>query len=132
MAQAIQMMHDADPRAEILREVDEFLPGISVMGARLLVAPYIRPNQTRGGIFLSDNTKAEDKYQGKVGLVLALGPLAFKDDENHRFGHITPMVGDWIVYSVGDTFAFELGKRRCRAVEDVDVHLIIQAPDIVL
>ncbi len=132
MAQAIQMQHETDPRAEILREVEDFMPGISVMGARILVAPYIRPSQTRGGIYLSDNTKAEDKYQGKVGLVLALGPLAFKDDDSHRFGRITPRVGDWIVYSVGDTFAFELGRRRCRAVEDVDVHLIIQAPDIIL
>jgi co-chaperonin GroES (HSP10) len=132
MAQAIQMQHETDPRDEILTDVASFLPDISVMGARLLVAPYIRSKQTRGGIFLPDNTRAEDKFQGKVGLVLALGPLAFRDDETHRFGDKTPKVGDWIVFAVGDTFGFELGTRRCRAVEDVDVHLIVQRPDIIL
>jgi co-chaperonin GroES (HSP10) len=132
MAQAIQMARDADPKAEILSEVGPFLPNVVVLGARLLVAVYVRAERTAGGILLPGQTRGEDKYQGKVGLVLAAGSLAFQSDETHRFGGVTPQMGDWVVFSVGDTFAFELGKQRCRAVEDVDVHMILSRPDIIL
>lgn len=130
MAHAIAMVHDEDPRDTIMRDID--LSDVQVLGARVLVAVYVRPKQSAGGIYLPDKTVDEDKYQGKVGLVLALGPIAFEDDQTHRFGEIKPEVGDWVVFSVGDTFGLELGKRRCRSVEDVDVHMILHRPDAIL
>lgn len=132
MAHAIAMVHDDDPKTAILEDLRPFLSDIEVLGARVLVAVYVRPKHTAGGIYLPDKTVDEDKYQGKVGLVLALGPIAFEDDQTHRFGTIKPQVGDWIVFSVGDTFGLELGKRRCRSVEDVDVHMILPRPDMIL
>lgn len=132
MAQAIHMIHDTDPKQAIQDAVGPYVHDIAVLGARVLVGVYVRPDKTRAGIILPDQTKGEDRYQGKVGLVLAVGPLAFQEDETHRWGAHVPKVGDWVVYSVGDTFAFELGKHRCRAVEDVDVHLIVKTPDSIL
>jgi co-chaperonin GroES (HSP10) len=132
MATAIAMVHDENPKAAIFNDIDPYLGDVEVLGARVLVAVYVRPKQSAGGIYLPDRTVDEDKYQGKVGLVLALGPIAFQDDATHRFGEIKPEVGDWIVFSVGDTFGLEIGKRRCRSVEDVDVHMIIDRPDIIL
>jgi co-chaperonin GroES (HSP10) len=132
MATAIQMVHARDPREELWLDVEPYLADITVLGARVLVAVYVRPEQTKSGILLPAQTRHEDVYQGKVGLVLKCGPLAFQDDATHRFGNQVPTVGDWVVFSVGDTFGMELGKRRCRTVEDVDVHLIINRPDILL
>lgn len=129
MSRAWPMVHETDPKVAILADVDPHTGDIAVLGARLLVAVYVRPERTKGSIILSDNTRDEDRYQGKVGLVLRLGPIAFQDDATHRFGAVVPRIGDWIVFSVGDTFAFDLGERRCRTVEDVDVHLIVQSPD---
>lgn len=130
MAHALAMVHAKDPKLEIQEEVNPHLTNIQVLGSRVLVAVYVRPEKS-GSLFLPDKTRDEDRYQGKVGLVLALGPIAFQDDATHRFGAVIPKPGDWIVYSVGDTFGMELGKRRVRSVEDVDVHLIIEKPDAI-
>lgn len=132
MATAIAMVHDEDPKAAILQDLSPYLGQIEVLGARVLVAVYVRPKQSAGGIYLPDKTVDEDRYQGKVGLVLSLGPIAFQDDATHRFGTIKPEVGDWVVFSVGDTFGLELGKRRCRSVEDVDIHMVLPRPDMIL
>lgn len=129
MAHAIPMVHDADPRAVILEECAAHMQGVTILGARVLVGVYVPPEATKGGIILTTNSRTESNYQGKVGLVLALGPIAFQDDQTHRFGEIKPKVGDWIVFNVGDTFGLELGKRRARNIEDVDVHMIITDPD---
>lgn len=131
MAHAIAMIHEDDPKAALLDSLKPFLPSVRVLGARVLVAVYVRPNMTKSGLFLTAKTTDEDRYQGKVGLVLAMGPIAFEDDASHRFGTVKPKVGDWVVLSVGDTFAFEMGERRMRSVEDVDVHLIIDNPDAI-
>lgn len=131
MAHAIAMVHTDDPKTALLNSLAPHLHNVSVLGARVLVAVYVRPEKTVRGIILTSKTTDEDRYQGKVGLVLAMGPIAFEDDPTHRFGTIKPKVGDWIVFSVGDTFAFELGQRRARSVEDVDVHLIIDNPDAI-
>jgi co-chaperonin GroES (HSP10) len=129
VAHAIEMVHDEHPRDTIWAEVRPHLDDVRVLGARVLVAVYVRPEKTKSGLFLTSKSVEEDKYQGKVGMVLALGPIAFQDDASHRFGSVTPQVGDWVVYNVGDTFAMEIGERRCRAVEDVDIAMIIQHPD---
>lgn len=130
MATAIRMLHTSDPADEIRKDIGIRLDDSKVTGALVLVGVYMRPKKTAGGIILTDNTAAEDKFQGKVGLVLGMGPLAFKDDDVHKFGDVRPAVGDWIVFSIGDTFAAELGGRRVRFVEDVDVKMIIPSPDV--
>jgi co-chaperonin GroES (HSP10) len=131
MAQAIAMLHKADPRSELQDKVDKLVGLIQPLGTGVMVAVYKRPARTAGGIILTDKTKDEDDYQGKVGLVLKLGPIAFEDDATHRFGDAVPKPGDWIVYNVGETFSFELGSQRCRIIEDVSVRAIIDQPDIV-
>jgi co-chaperonin GroES (HSP10) len=123
------MVHDEDPKTAIWDDCKAHLDKIEVLGARVLVGVYVRPEKTKSGLILTSNTRKEDTYQGKVGLVLALGPIAFEDDPTHRFGAVKPRVGDWVVYNVGDTFGMEMGERRVRCVEDVDVHLIVQTPD---
>jgi co-chaperonin GroES (HSP10) len=126
------MVHDADPRQEIWNEVETYLDKIDPLGAELLVAVYKRPERTKGGLILSDVSRREDEFQGKVGLVLKMGPVAFTEDGTHRWGDQAPAVGDWVLFKVGDTFSLELGERRCRFVEDVNVRAILMQPDVVL
>lgn len=130
-ARAMPMVHETDPKDEILEEIGAMLPHIEVLGASVLVAVYKRPERTKSGLYLADRTREEDNFQGKVGLVLRCGELAFVDDATHRFGERKPKHGDWIVFQVGDTFGIELGERRCRFVEDVHVKAIIPRPDMV-
>lgn len=47
----------------------------------VLVALFMRPDTTAGGIILTDETLKEDIYQGTTALVLKLGPRCFEDSE---------------------------------------------------
>jgi len=133
--QALKMVHTVDPAEEIRAEVQSYIEEIEVLGSQVLVAAYIRPEKTVGGIILPDtpnSARAEDEFQGKVGLVLKSGPIAFKDDDTHKFGDRIPQPGDWVLYRVGDTFPLKIGKRHCRFVEDVSIKAILKRPDSVL
>ena len=132
MQRALRVEHAADPKQEIMDRVAPYLDDFEPMAAQVLVAIYQRPEKTKSGIILTDRYREEDNYQGKVGLVLKKGPLAFVEDANHHFGGRIPEVGDWIVYRIGDTFPFVLDTQQCRFVEDVSVKAIIQKPDVVL
>lgn len=91
----------------------------------VLVATYVRPEKTAGGVLLPDRSLAEDRFQGKVGLVLGWGPLAFKDDSVAKFGGVEIKVGDWVIYRPSDALEYFIRDRRttgdglpCRVIED--------------
>ena len=131
MARALKMVHQVDPKEDLLDRSADFVKGIQVLGARVLIATYLRPEKTAGGIIMTDKSREEDRWQGKVGLVVALGPLAFKDDETHAWGELRPAVGDWVLVNIGDTRRLDVGENPCRFVEDVHVQAILDNPDAV-
>lgn len=109
----------AEAKREILEAAGD-LTDIEIFGAQLLIAPYIRPEKTRGGIITPGSAAREDEFQGKVGLVLKVGPTAFrkttfKDDggvdrmgDEAQFGGRHPEVGDWIFHDVKACFQMHI------------------------
>ena len=65
---AMIMDHDVDPKEKLLSELGD-LSQVEIFNNQVLVAVYIRPNKTKSGLYLSDKTTDEDRYQGKVGLL---------------------------------------------------------------
>jgi len=57
-----------DPKAALMKGLGKH--GTHVFHSKVLVALYVRPAKTKGGIWLSDKTVEEDRYQGTVGLVI--------------------------------------------------------------
>jgi len=96
---------------------------------QVLVAVYIRPQRTKSGIYLTDSTTDEDKYQSKVGLVLKKGPSAFVDDNNQWFQNVSVGIGDWIVHRPSDGWSITVNGVLCRILEDMSVKGKIDAPD---
>lgn len=115
-----------DPRGAMLRIIGDF-SDYDVGPQKLLVMTYIRPEKTRGGIYRTDQSLAEDRFQGKVGLVLKVGPLAFEDDGIHRFGGFTVKEGDWVQFRPSDGTEFfhvtENGRDGvpCRLLSDTHI-----------
>jgi co-chaperonin GroES (HSP10) len=73
----------------------------------ILIATYVRSDKTQGGIIIGgDRTRAEDRFQGKIGLVLKVGPTAFKGKTPESFGGITVKPGEWIMYKASDAHEF--------------------------
>ena len=50
-------------------------------GWRILVLPYKRNEKTKGGIILTDQSLEESQVASSIGLVLKIGPDAYKEKE---------------------------------------------------
>jgi len=124
------MSHVEDPANEIRKRIGD-ISKIEVLHNQILVGVYIRPEKTKGGILLTSQTRDEDRYQGKAGLVLKKGPLAFVDDDNNKFHGQNVDVGDWVFYRVSDGFPLVLNGTLCRLLEEVHVKGKIPSPDVV-
>lgn len=91
-----------DPKAAVRAAVKGITDIIEPLHNLILVGTYVRPEKTKGGIIRVDRSLAEDRFQGKVGLVLKVGPIAFKDDNVNKFGGVTVKEGDWVLYRSSD------------------------------
>lgn len=126
----MQMQHDKDP-AETIKKVVGNLDDIEVSGAQVLVGTYVRPEKTKGGIIIEDRSRREDMYQGKIGLVLKMGPFAFQENDNIKFGSFKVSVGDWVFYRAQDSFAMGLNGHHCRMLDDINIRGKVKSPDTV-
>jgi co-chaperonin GroES (HSP10) len=119
-----------DPRQAILDFVGD-LDDFEVIGDRVLVGIYMRPEKTSGGIIRPDINKVEDVWQGKVGLVLKWGPDAFRDEDGELYEQRVE-VGEWGVYFIGDGKPMEVNKAPCRIVKSGSFVAKIKNPEMVL
>lgn len=94
-----------DVSGEAKKEIEETIGDISdfeIWGDLVLVAVYCRPVQTRGGFHIGNEMPLEDVYQGKVGLILKIGPDAFTEVDK-TFNGRKPAVGEWVYHNVNQT-----------------------------
>lgn len=107
------------------------LKAVEIFSGRVLVAIYIQPRTTKGGIVLPDSAVKENVWQGQVGLVLKKGNMAFQDDTTHEFHGQDVAVGDWVVFRPGDTKRVQINGVDCRLIEDALIDMKIADPSIV-
>jgi co-chaperonin GroES (HSP10) len=132
-AAAVYNISEADdPKSEMLKTVGD-LSGFDLAGARVLVWPYIRSRKTKSGIILTDKSVKEDVYQGAVGYVLKIGPLAFQDDEkqNIKFAGFACKEGDWVAFSPGEGKRLQINGVDCRLFEDSLLLAKVADPDTI-
>ncbi len=125
------MHHENDPKADLLKKVGD-LSCLRLSGAQILVATYFHPEKTKSGLFLTSKTRDEDKFQGKCGLVLKCGPLAYKATAKLDFGGYEAKVGDWVWYRPMDGYALSVHGVHCRVLDDVDIKGDIDHPDVIV
>ena len=80
---------------------------------------------------MADETTEQDKYQGKVGLVVKKGPSAFKDETGRWFKDADVNVGDWVVFRPSDGWSVAINGQPCRLMDDVVIRGRVQHPDSV-
>ena len=74
----------------------EVLP--SLPGYHILVRPVSIKSKTKGGLLLPDSVKDDVAYLTTVGKVLAVGDLAYKDEDKFPNGKWCD-VGDYVCYA---------------------------------
>ena len=116
-----------DPHKALMDSLPKAALEFEVFHNRVLVATYVQPEKTEGGIILPDRSLAENRFQGKVGLVVTMGPNAFVDDNIAQFGGVTIKPGDWVIYNPSDGwemfFVDSNGRDAtpCRLIEDTNI-----------
>jgi co-chaperonin GroES (HSP10) len=122
------MEHEVDPAQALWDSVGD-VSKVEVFNNQLLVAVYIRPQKTKSGIYLTDKTTDEDRYQSKVGLVLKKGPMAFDDNTGQWFKDVEIEVGDWIVFRPSDGWSITVNNVLCRMIDDTNIKGRVDNPD---
>lgn len=89
-----------------------------VFGTNLIVATYIRPIKTKGGIIRPGENVKEDELQGNVGLVLKLGD-GLDEDAKEAFLH------KWVMFAYNDGLRYILNDVHCRTIS---IERIRQSP----
>lgn len=142
---AIAQAANADPRKTLLDRVGDTLD-YEVFHNLVLVVTYIKPSKMMKGangedveFHFTDKTLAEDRFQGKVGMVAKLGPMAFKDDSHTQFGGLIVEPGDWVMYRPSDGIELFIRDRSgtdsdglpCRLIEDTAIKGRISSPTLI-
>ena len=127
---AMVMLHEKDPKAELIKSIGS-IDDIDVFNNQVLLAVYLRPEKTASGIYLTGNTRDEDKFQSKVGVILKMGPTAFLDETGVWFNDAHIHEGDWVVYRASDGWPVTVNKVLCRLMDDTAIKARVQHPDMV-
>src|SRR6266576_2723707 len=122
-----QLSLATDPSKALLDAVGD-LSGFDIFHNQILVAIYVRPEKTSGGIIRPGSNVQEDEYQGKVGLVVKVGPAAFLDSDDETFQGQSVKVGDWVVFRVGDGWQLTIRDTACRILTDRTIRMRIKTP----
>jgi co-chaperonin GroES (HSP10) len=128
----LEMVHDVDPVEETINRIGD-VSDVIVPLNKILVGIYMRSGKTKGGVILTDQYRDEDKWQGKAGLILKRGPMAFVDDDRVKFNGLDPQPGEWVVFRPSDGMKLDIRHKEghCILLTDTQVQLVIPTPDLV-
>jgi hypothetical protein len=122
------MDHEVDPAKKIIEEIGD-LSKIELFNNQILVGVYIRPQKTKSGLYLSEKTTEEDRFQSKVGLLLKSGPRAFEPNDEGWFDGETFNLHDWLVFRPSDGWSITVHGILCRILTDTQVKVRVPNPD---
>lgn len=132
----VDVIHERDPKQTLLEQVGHIPEGV-VQFSRILVAIYQPPMvmKTNSGILLPGTLAEADLeeflWQGKVGLVVAIGPQAYVDDETTKFHGTKVEVGDWVWFRPSDGTGCDVNEVFCRVLTERDIIGKLPHPDMV-
>lgn len=136
----IPALHKQDPKTVINDAIKDHLPKVEPTGHDVLVCVYERPT----GIKMIDplgrevefdmsatSRNREDKFQGIVGLLVKIGPLAAEHGLYFNGGELPP-IGSWVACPANAGVSFTLGDRMMRQLQANFIRLVLTDPDVVI
>lgn len=122
--------HDVDPKTAIVEAIGA-LTGYALSGHQVLIGIYVRPAATVSGFIHHNTARKEDEYQGKVGIILKMGPLAFSELAPAWPDQKTPAVGDWVGFRQMEGVARSINGKMCKIFEDKQIRELLPHPDFI-
>lgn len=96
------------------------------VGYRVLIRPRGVIEKTKGGIYLTDNSKETQSYMNSVGQVIAMGPECYSDRK-------APWckVGDWVVFGRYAGAKVSVQKVKMVIINDDEVLATLDNPEVI-
>ena len=124
---------DRDPNETFQKAVRRMLGGAvddySVLYDNVLIATYVAPSKTSGGIIKPNASIDEDRWQGITGIVLKLGEGAFKYDGQFKYEGRIPKIGEFVMYHTSDTRELGINGVSCRLIPSSLIRMIVPDPE---
>ena len=132
-----------DPRRAILEKLGD-ISNIEIAQNEVLLAIYMRPEKTAGGIVMPHQNLKEDRYQGKCGLVVKIGAacrfVRKNTDSDVEYG-LDIHLHDWVVVRPSSTWALDINSDvdglqiqdfvACRLVYDDQIRMRVADPRVI-
>jgi hypothetical protein len=122
-----------DTKDSILDKLGD-LSGFEICNNEVLLAIYMRPETTVGGIILPSSNLKEDLFQAKAHLVVKMGPTC-------DFPLVTVKLYDWVMVRPADGWAVDINAKTdalkredfypCRMVMDRHIKAKISHPGMI-
>ena len=100
-------------------------------GWRLLVLPFKMKEVTKGGLHLAETTLERQQVASQVGLVMAMGPQCYKDEERYPEGPWCKEK-DWIMFARYAGSRIKIDGGEMRLLNDDEVLATIDSPEDIL
>lgn len=123
----LKLSRASDLKKAILEAVGD-LSGYTVLGSNVLLAAYIRPEKTSGGIIMPENRLDEDRFQGTVSMILKMGPEAFKYVGGYAYEGPVPEAGQWVMHHASDVRELFIRKTSCKLIDASLIRMIVPEP----
>jgi co-chaperonin GroES (HSP10) len=107
-----------DPKQVVFDAILPLIENFHLYRNEVLVVTAPNNTQSAGGIIMPEQYKKEQRFQGKIGLVVALGEIAFNDKDLWPNEETRPKVGTWVFFRTADTNECSIGGYSCRFVDD--------------
>ena len=96
------------------------------VGYRVLIRPRGVIEKTKGGIYLTDNSKETQSYMNSVGQVIAMGPECYSDRKNPWCN-----VGDWVVFGRYAGAKVSVQKVKMVIINDDEILATLDNPEVI-
>ena len=100
-------------------------------GWRLLVLPFKMKEKTKGGLVLAETTLERQQVASQVGLVIAMGPQCYNDEERYPEGPWCKEK-DWVMFARYAGSRIKIDGGEMRLLNDDEVLATIDSPEDIL
>ena len=125
---ALQEKYDQEPKKveKDLTSEHAILP--KPTGWRLLVLPFKMKEKTKGGILITDDVIERSQVASTCGLVLKVGPDAYKDKERYPKGPWCKK-GSWVIFARYAGSRMKIDGGEVRLLNDYEVLATVEYPE---
>ena len=113
----------------VTKEMLEQLP--TPTGYRIMILPFRVSEKTKGGVYVAESAREREQVATVVGLVLKLGPDAYKDMDKYPMGPWCKEE-DWVIFGRYAGARIPIDGGEIRLLNDDEVLAVIDDPESIV